>query len=205
MVTRLVKRRAGQRDRPKIDEPYESVSLNEPTRLLCSGHTASTRLRQVVQYWSLLATSIHTITSRSNSSRQRSFLSRVTQINGKFQKHFATRSGHEASAEEATYSLAFCLSTWRERAEHLLRHLCSCSARSRRRPSASAAGDKLPLPPIFKSPEPGSDSASAAATPPYGNVRAMIGASGARRAPAEPRGRVAHGRVTGAGNETRGV
>jgi len=174
MATRPVKSRGGQRDRPEIDEPYESVSLNEPTRLLCSGHTASTRLRQVVQYWSLLATSIHTITSRSNSSRQRSFLSRVTQINGKFQKHLATRSGHEASAEEATYSLAFCLSTWRERAEHLLRHLCSCSARPRRHPSASAAGDRLP--PIFKSPEPGSDSASAAATPPYGNVRAMIGA-----------------------------
>ena len=127
-------------------------------------------------------------------------MSRVTQINGKFQKHLASRSGHEASAEEATYSLAFCLSTWRERAEHLLRHLCSCSARPRRHPSASAAGDRLP--PIFKSPEPGSDSASAAATPPYGNVRAMIGASGARRAPAELRGRVAHGRVTGAGNKT---
>ena len=155
MATRPVKSRGGQRDRPKIDEPYESVSLNEPTRLLCSGHTASTRLRQVVQYWSLLATSIHTITSRSNSSRQRSFLSRVTQINGKFQKHFATRSGHEASAEEATYSLAFCLSTWRERAEHLLRHLCSCSARPQRhgvtrQPAPRATG----CPPFLKARSP---------------------------------------------------
>lgn len=110
--------------------------------------TGSTVLEPTSNY-----SSIHTITSRSNSSRQRSFLSRVTQINGKFQKHFATRSGHEASAEEATYSLAFCLSTWRERAEHLLRHLCSCSARPQRhgvtrQPAPRATS--CPPPPILK-------------------------------------------------------
>jgi len=135
----------------------------------------------------------------SNQKRPKKLL-----VTGHPDKRFSTfsiwrKKGVTRRPRRKPGSLA-CLSTWRERAEHLLRHLCSCSARPRRHPSASAAGDRLP--PIFKSPEPGSDSASAAATPPYGNVRAMIGASGARRAPAELRGRVAHGRVTGAGNKT---
>jgi hypothetical protein len=47
MATRPVKSRSGQRDRPKIDEPSGSESLNKPTRLLSSEartilHTHST-------------------------------------------------------------------------------------------------------------------------------------------------------------------